>query len=138
MARVTNDEVLAIVDEDIILDDGDSSEAKETKLAPFINTANLIVTNYCVGYGYDDDQLKDIELWLSAHFLAIRYPALSIKSENVDGVQASYYGVAGKMLESTIYGQQAKIIDVKGTLNKLGKRPISFEVFDHIDGGTGS
>jgi len=110
MARVTADEVGAIID---IIDDGDDG----TDIEPFISTASSLVDEVCVPAGYDDNRLNLIELWLAAHFYAVKDPRF--QSQGIGGASGSYQGQTGMQLESTTYGQQAMILDTKGGLALL-------------------
>ena len=104
--RVTNEEVLQIITTDI------------TDCTPFIMAANTIVDKY-LGETSDlsNKQKKEIERWLSAHFLAIKDP--QIKSESVGGASASYQvGTLGKGLDSTMWGQMALTLDTTGILKE--------------------
>lgn len=111
MARTTAVAVKAIieVDEDISDD-----------LAPFIETANELVTELCAPVAtYTSTRLELIERWLAAHFYAIRDPRAA--SENASGVGASYQHQVGLNLNVTTYGQQAMILDTAGALAVLNK-----------------
>ena len=106
-ARVTDAEVRGILRTTI------------TDLTPFITTANALVNSRVMGQsGMSEDLLKQVELWLAAHFAAIRDPQAS--SESAGGVSASYMiGSPDKGLNATPYGQQAVSLDISGSLAKL-------------------
>ena len=70
-----------------------------------INTAHHLVDAKLASSGLGTDLLTDIELWLSAHFVAIRDPRS--KSESIGDY-------------STTYGQQAIALDYTGTLASMG------------------
>lgn len=107
MARVTEAEVLEIIDTKLVAGEID----------PFINTANLMVTNYISGEGLGDETLKEIEKYLSAHYLSCRDQR--VKSEKLDTVSYNYTGSFGEGLKSTQYGQTAIMLDTSGTLGKM-------------------
>lgn len=109
MARVTTAEVKEIIDVDPSL----------TDLSPFITVANLLVDRYIYPEGVAESLLKEIERWLSAHFVAVRdrQPV----SQSVAGVSADFGLSLGKGLTATIYGQQARILDPTGKLASIDK-----------------
>ena len=118
MARVTSAEVREIIEVDSSL-----------TLTAFITVANLIVTERLSGQGVGTTTLKEVERWLSAHFVAIRDPRA--KTEKLGDAMATYYGDAtGSGLDATPYGQQAKTIDPTGNLGKAGKRKSKLETID--------
>ena len=86
-------------------------------LTPFINTANLLVTDVCSDSDYSAAKLEQIELWLSAHFYAVRDPRVS--SEGAGGVTTTFQGQTGMRLEASIYGQHALLLDTEGNLAAL-------------------
>jgi len=83
MARVVDAEVREIIDVDSSI----------TSLTPFITVANLLVTDKLAGTGLSAEMLKEIERWLSAHFVAIRDPRA--KSESIGGISVTYEGRLG-------------------------------------------
>jgi len=107
-ARVTTDEVKEIIDTSI------------SDLTPFITVASQQVDRIDTAGGLSAAVLKEIERWLSAHFVAIR-DARSTKDAIGDSSH-TYEGKTGMGLEFTRYGQQAKMLDTTGTLAKLGLR----------------
>lgn len=109
MARVTDAEVREIMEVDSTL----------TVLTPFITVANLLVTKYIYPEGVEDALLKEIERWLSAHFVAVR-DRQPVK-QAVSGLSAEFGLVLGKGLSATIYGQQAKMLDPTGKLASIDK-----------------
>jgi hypothetical protein len=90
-------------------------------LTPFITAANMIVTRQCVtryaSAVYTDDELAEIELWLSAHFYCIRDPRAT--SESAGGVSASYQHATALGFDSTEYGSMAMRLDSYGGLAAL-------------------
>lgn len=118
--RITPDDVKEIID------------TEETNLMPFIKAANVIVDRILAD---DDtltgDQLEQIELWLSAHFLAIKDPV--VISESIGSTSVSYWlgspsGAKGLMM--TPYGQMACTLDTSGRLTNASKKRASFTAFD--------
>lgn len=106
MPRTTEEAVAAICE----LDD-------EIPLAPFIETANAIVTEVCLDSGYGDNLLELIERWLSAHFYCIRDPRAH--NEQVKGIIQTFEGRTYTGFRHTSYGQQAMMLDFKGNLKVL-------------------
>jgi len=109
-ARVTADEVKAIIEVDSSVDD----------LTPFIHVANKIVSSECTDSSLDSDDKKEIERWLAAHFVAIR--DMRKASEKAGPVADSNQYKLGLNLQVTMYGQQAMIVDTSGALARLNKQ----------------
>lgn len=105
MARTTSQLVSGI----IAVEGGDD-------LTPFIDTANMLVTELCTGSGYGNPILEMIERWLSAHFYDIFSPRTSQEGIN-PGPTESFERVQVDIgLNNTKYGQQAMRLDYKGNL----------------------
>jgi len=96
-----------------------------TDLAPFIEVANMLVTDICTGYdtAYSDAKLELIERWLSAHFYAIRDQRKD--SEKAGSVAEKNQYKVDLNLAQTIYGQQAMLLDTEGGLAALNKKMTS-------------
>ena len=103
--RVTADEVREIIDVDASLD-----------LSAFILAANVLVTNRLAG-DHDVDTLKEIERWAAAHFVSIREPNSRLDQIG-DARREKQVGGLGRQLESTLYGQQAILLDTSGKLQR--------------------
>jgi len=120
MARVTDEEVRGIIE---------ATEDEIFSLNPFIDAANQLVTDLCSGDSYSAAKLRLIELWLAAHFYAVRSPRPSEEGA-AGGVSVKFQGQTAMHLEATIYGQQAMLLDTAGNLAALnsglksGKRTI--------------
>ena len=117
--RVTDSEVREIIDIDVSI----------TNITPFITIANLLVTDKLSNSGLSVEMLKEIERWLSAHFVAIRDPR--VKSESIGGISTSYQGTTGEGLKSTLYGQQAIMFDTTGTLANFGMKKASIGIAEY-------
>lgn len=94
-----------------------------TIIGAFIRDANLVVTDVL---GSDTtlsaDQLKSIEKWLTAHFIACTRERQGSK-EKVGDADITYQGKTGMGLDSTMYGQQVKMLDSTGKMaQSLGKK----------------
>ena len=104
MPRVAEQDVKKIID----------TELTKEEIAPFLTTANLLVTDVLAGAGYSDELLAQIECWMAAHFVAVRDPRIS--QEAIGDVSASYDGKTGMGLNSTRYGQAAMTLDHRNIL----------------------
>ena len=99
----------------------------DPQINAFINMASRLVTNQIQGQEIlgssstiSNATLKDIELLLSAHFCSLNDP----RAETEDWAGEYRFKVQGKtdmMLDATFYGQQAKLLDTTGTLDRLGE-----------------
>lgn len=92
-----------------------------------IQSANVLVTSKLAAE-YDDALLIEIEKWLAAHFIAIKYPRVANKTAGPNSKQ--YHGQTGmKGLEHTPYGTQVMMLEYKGILTRAvnGKGPIMME-----------
>lgn len=89
-------------------------------LTPFIRIASSLVDSFCTTSGYSDAQLKDIEVWLSAHFYHILDPQLV--REEVSTLRKVYQQQVDLGLNFTAYGQQVKLLDYMGNLAALDVR----------------
>jgi hypothetical protein len=118
--RVTPDEVKTIIDTDL------------TNLMPFIKAANLIVDNVLASdSNMAAGQLEQIELWLAAHFIAVRDPVA--RSEAIGETRIEYWlgtvdGATG--LKMTPYGQMACALDTSGKLTSVSLRRADFSAID--------
>lgn len=99
--RVTDPEVRSLIPNTSIAD-----------LTPFINAANSLVNRLessdC-GAELSDDDLTQIELWLSAHYAAVTDPMLAVKVEKFENASNTYSRGSTDMsgIMSTQYGQMA-------------------------------
>ena len=117
MARVTDNEVCAVVD-------------TKRDVSPFIETANLIVEEQLVSAGMTPARLKQIELYLSAHFVAITEERGGLTSTGTGASKETYFGLLGEGLKATRYGQQVISLDTSGilVLESGGKSQAEFRV----------
>lgn len=111
MARAAETDVREIIDLDAAL-----------KLDRFIQAASRLVdyvedcdTNNLLSA----DHLRDIEIQLAAHFAAHRDQRYAAKK--TADASATFQGQTGMGLDSTQYGQTAKILDVTGCLADLDR-----------------
>jgi hypothetical protein len=93
----------------ITVDDGDD-------LTPFIETASALIDVLCAASTYGAAQFELIERWLAAHYYAC--DRVRTERQAVSGA-VSEEAVKMKfdlMLNNTVYGQQAMILDTDGSL----------------------
>lgn len=110
--RTNEDDVRGIVNND-----------PNIAILPFIKAADVLV-DYVSSQDSNSllnaNALEQIELWLAAHFYAIRDPQ---PAEGMvggrDGASAVFQGKTDMRLESTQWGQQAMLLDLTGTLAQL-------------------
>lgn len=100
----------------------------------FINTANTIVSDTL---GDDTTlsttQLEEIEKWLSAHLIASTRERQG-QTEKVGDASITYQGKTGAGLDSTLYGQNVKMLDSTGKLaQKLGKKSATITAITSFD-----
>ena len=98
--------------EDVL--DTDLSSGAVTK---FVNTANLLVTEYLAGEGLTDSLLTEIETYVAAHLVTLRDRRTA--TEGAGGVSFTYQGNFGMGLDSSQYGQTAQVLDSTGILSGL-------------------
>lgn len=106
MARTTDEAVEGIIEVE-----------ENATLTPFIEAANVLVTEVCTSSTYDDARLELIERWLSAHFYAIYDPRF--ESEKAGDVAAKYQTKVNLGFDVTHYGQMAMRLDTAGGLASL-------------------
>lgn len=111
--RVTETEVEKLIDVDSNID-----------VSVFITAANQLIDDVLAGAGFTEAELKEIERWLSAHFVALRQRQLT--AEWFGAAKEQYGGNFGKGLEFTQYGQTVKVLDTSGRLAKVGKPKMGF------------
>jgi hypothetical protein len=94
-------------------------------LTPFIEAANILVTQCCVDGLSDDltaytaDQLLKIETWLAAHFYSVR--DMVTESERADVVSRKFQSKVDLGFNTSHYGQQAMRLDFYGGLAALNE-----------------
>ncbi len=118
--RVSVEEVKRIISTTI----EDSSVYEHTVVA------SRLVDDLLTGKGMSAGRLRDIELYFSAHLVAVRdQEAGQVVSRDVGGTAAEYGGDLGQALSFTRYGQQAMVLDTSGTLSTVGKVRAQFRAF---------
>ena len=118
-ARVTATQVKEIIETNI---------EDSVILASMIDTANVYVNTHLDGYGYSDDMLEKIELYLSAHFVAITEEGGALKySKYGDASDAWDTSKLGGGLNSTRFGMTALSLDTSGILANVGSASFKAE-----------
>lgn len=95
----------------------------EIDLTPFIDPANQLVTELCVGKGHSDERLEMIERYLAAHFYTLRDPRNVM--ERAGDVQEIRQSKVDLFLSTSHYGQMAVSLDTSGSLATLNNPRIT-------------
>ena len=85
----------------------------------FVKTANHLVDTHLLGKGLNDETLRQIELYLAAHFLTVAEEGGAIMRDAYGDASTLYANVYSAGLSMTRFGQQAMLFDTSGTLAKL-------------------
>jgi len=89
------------------------------QIAPFLKSANVLIAATLSDEDYGTDLLREIELWLSAHFVAIQDP--QVAKEKLGGAEVTYDGKTDLGLNGTRYGQQVMLLDHHGKLAEISR-----------------
>ena len=111
MSRTTSDLVIGIIEIDSAI-----------SLTPFIEAANMLVTQFCTALDedYTAAELVKIETWLAAHFYTVREGrAFQEKAGPVSERKQSKVDLG---FATSHYGQHAMILDYYGGLAALNER----------------
>ncbi len=99
-------------------------------ITAFIDIANRFVTAHLSSASLTAAQLKDIELYVSAHFAAITVERGAPRFEQAGDSRVSWEVKAGEGLSSTRFGKMAIFLDTSKTLSKLSIEGVAqFRVF---------
>ena len=109
MARTTSTAVGGIIEVDA-----------DITLTPFIDAANVLVTECCSTDDYTTAELTRIELWLSAHFYTVR--DMRAEMEKAGPVSEKKQSKVDLGFNSSHYGQMAMRLDHVGGLAVLNDR----------------
>jgi hypothetical protein len=114
MARTTSALVAGIIEVD-----------EDINLTPFIEAANILVTQCCTDLtdDYTTDELEKIETWLAAHFYTVR--DMRAVSEKAGSVSERFQSKVDLGLSTSHYGQMAMTLDYQGGLASLNKEVIN-------------
>lgn len=115
--RASQDDIRNIMETDL-----------SVSLTPFITVANTLVTKVasCATDRNDPltaNQLRDIEIYLSAHLYTFRDQQYA--SKKTGDAAATFQGKTDMGLDSSFYGQMAKILDTSGCLDMLEKGTVA-------------
>lgn len=118
-SRVTPTEVKAIVPK---------TQLTDTIIQVWIDAANTIVTENedCISAS----KLTQVELYLSAHFVAMLDPATRgfVTKEKLDVFETTYansVSMSTDLINATVYGQTANMV-AGGCLSNIDKKAVSF------------
>ncbi len=108
MARTTSALVEGIIE-----------NSESITLTPFIEAANLLVTQCCTDLteDYTSDELEKIETWLAAHVFTIR--DMRAEYERAGSVSEKKQSKVDLGFDTSHYGQMAMRLDYHGGLAKL-------------------
>jgi hypothetical protein len=96
------------------------TQRADPEIEAMIEVADLLVTELLLGK-YSTGLLLKIEIFLTAHFLAVRDPMVSQKSSG-QGPSSTYDGQTGLAgLEQTRFGTQVMMIEYLGVLRRAGQ-----------------
>lgn len=110
--RVTADEVKEIID----------TELSDTRINSFVIASHNTIESNLLNKGLEEDLLKEIERWLSAHYItAFERQAIE---EEAGPVSQKFANVFDKGLDSSTYGQTVKMLDKTGILENLNGKKI--------------
>lgn len=98
-------------------------------LASMIDTANVIIDTHLNNAGHSKQILAKIELYLSAHFVAITEERGTLKFSKL-GDSSEAYNTAkfGTGFNSTRFGQTALLLDTTGILSNVGATNLKAEL----------
>ena len=91
-------------------------------LTPFIDAANMLVTEFCTDLtdDYTAAELIQIETWLSAHFYTVK--DMRAEMERAGSVQEELQSKVDLGFDTSHYGQMAMRLDYHGGLAKLNEQ----------------
>ena len=100
---------------------------------PFIETANSIVDAKLLTSGLSDTTLRQIELYLAAHFSSLAFERGAPKRIRIGESVEEFYQDIGPGFRQTRFGQMAVVLDTSGTLSSINagatKPPAQFRVY---------
>jgi len=92
----------------------------EAILTSMIDTAHVYIDANLLEVGHSEEILSKIELYLSAHFVAISEEKGGMVLDKLgDATQEWDASVMGEGLKATLYGQTALLLDTSGTLANI-------------------
>jgi len=98
--------------------------ASSISLTPFIAAANILVDQLAAVDAANEaclaaTELTQIEVWIAAHFYAVRDPQL--KTKKTGDASGTFRGSDDMFLSSTLHGQTAMLLDKTNWLAKRDK-----------------
>lgn len=124
MARVSVAEVKQLIN---------TSESDADVIAA-IAAANSIVTDQLTGKGLSNKRLKEIERWLSAHFMGLIDRAEGqVERERIGDTEVAYFKSSSDNARGfgmTRFGQAAMTLDTTGTLASMGRTRARLRIVD--------
>ena len=90
-----------------------------TDIQVYQGTASAIITDILDPTSLSIGTKTQIELWLTAHFIASTREVQLEEAGGGDGVEAKYQGRTSFGLSSTHYGQTAMMMDTTGNLKRF-------------------
>jgi hypothetical protein len=87
---------------------------------PFIQSATLLVNRIALTGKCTDEEMIEIETWLAAHFYSIYEQATANEKAGPTSESKQHYVDAG--FATTMWGTQAMLLDVSGTLAAINKK----------------
>jgi len=117
--RVTGTEVKTIFETDMI----------ESELTPFITSVNTFINATTDLLTLSDALLKEIEMWLSAHFASAKDQRITYQS--FGDSKAKFQGEYTYGLNATDYGQRAIMLDTTGTLADIASNLQTASIVAH-------
>lgn len=97
-----------------------------TDFAPFIEAADLLITEQLLGQGLSDDRLAIIEKWIAAHYAVLSLEKGGLSRERTGDGENWYQPAAGTNaagFSTTRFGKSAIALDTSGTLSSLSIAP---------------
>ncbi len=100
----------------------------EDVTAQFIDTANLYIDTHLVpDAGHSDRILEKIELYLSAHFVALTEELGGLTRSKLGEADDSFANVYDAGFKTTRFGQQALAFDTSGILSNVSNTKLNAE-----------
>ncbi len=98
---------------------------EDSEIQILIDLANRQVTSTLSSAGFTDAILKDIETWLTAHFISITKERQT-EEERVDDIWVLHQGSFGEGLRGTTFGQMVLMLDTSGSFETASKQKMKF------------
>lgn len=101
----------------------------DTQIESVIVLVSELVGELFINSGYSDVMTNAIERYMVAHYLAVAYDNGGVTRKRVGTSEEEYRTLSTDAtgLASTIFGQQAQALDIKGVLVKMAANPVRAE-----------